>query len=847
VAGSLVGTYFPRSDPAHRLHEALRLLLKLYPAWAHLPLLAFLFLLFFRPAADLIRRYRHNWQTDVPFFTIVDGCFAFIFGWVSAALLNGSLPHSISGYSAATAAALTVWGSAFILFLITILVFSYASTKVSPLHPKSDDLIDAPITEDTQDILGRLGFVEDFHKQIKRFPSEDSFVFGLNGPWGSGKTSVLNLLKNRLRSGEDTILVEFNPWYFQSPETITRRFYENIAQAINRQFFYPQLRPLVRRYARILAPVLKRYGIEFIDKEDSTVEEMKETVESYILHTGKRVVVVIDDLERAHENELLTVFQIVRLSANFKKTLFVLSYDQAQLLPQLDRLGVSRDFLGKIVQQPVDLPAADKNEIDRFVIYSDSEGHKSQIDKLLDKLPILQERRKSFDTKSVELYLGTLSPFFSTLRDAKRFLTSFSVRLSVVVDEVNLIDFFLLEVLRVFANNVFQDIWNNPHYYVPGWTMKSLMGSPFGLDYDDRKKEFRREEIRKHVDNTLKNERHRDNLLKILKELFPARISDAFGRPATYGDNAASRFRAEKRLTHPDSFQKYFLLSVPKGVIPDAEVEGVLSSWRDAEERENKIFEDLTSLTESQKLVEVLNRILIFLGRIDNGVIEPLLKALSLHLDSVPLDGDNSQQSAQLKLIIFLLSERVAGGEKQGATETTIKNIRFIDVAVRLVQWLSDEQEAVTWGLQRFLDIARIKKAVFGRFVAEFVRTGKDIFVTNENPLFVLYQIGSYDAESRQTINNYVSDLLGRESKYIGKLIDAFLIEIPDYPGNGFQMDRLKAVYKTSNLTRLALQAGDRAWANEKQKRAVEMFLGAVDRLEPDGPEASTNPSPSSN
>jgi hypothetical protein len=131
--------------------------------------------------------------------------------------------------------------------------------------------------------------------------------------------------------------------------------------------------------------------------------------------------------------------------------------------------------------------------------------------------------------------------------------------------------------------------------------------------------------------------------------------------------------------------------------------------------------------------------------------------------------------------------------------------------------------------------------------VAEFVRTGKDIFVTNENPLFVLYQIGSYDAESRQTINNYVSDLLGRESKYIGKLIDAFLIEIPDYPGNGFQMDRLKAVYKTSNLTRLALQAGDRAWANEKQKRAVEMFLGAVDRLEPDGPEASTNPSPSSN
>jgi KAP-like P-loop domain-containing protein len=146
---------------------------------------------------------------------------------------------------------------------------------------------------------------------------------------------------------------------------------------------------------------------------------------STILHTGKKVVVIIDDLERAYDSELLTIFQIVRLSANFKKTLFVLAYDQAQLQTQLEKLGLSTDFLGKIVQNPVDLPAADKNEIDRFVIYSDSEGHKSQIDKLLDKLKIAPERRKAFDKKSVELYTATLSPFFSTLRNAKRFLTGF--------------------------------------------------------------------------------------------------------------------------------------------------------------------------------------------------------------------------------------------------------------------------------------------------------------------------------------------------------------------------------------------------------------------------------------
>jgi predicted KAP-like P-loop ATPase len=141
-----------------------------------------------------------------------------------------------------------VWGSALILFLIATVVFSYNPADSPELRVKSDDLIDAPITDDTQDILGRRGFVQDFHKQIEKFPSEDSFVFGLNGPWGSGKTSVLNLLKNRLRNDEDTILVDFNPWYFQSPETITRRFYESISEAINRQFFYPQLSNLGRSF-----------------------------------------------------------------------------------------------------------------------------------------------------------------------------------------------------------------------------------------------------------------------------------------------------------------------------------------------------------------------------------------------------------------------------------------------------------------------------------------------------------------------------------------------------------------------------------------------------------------------
>jgi KAP family P-loop domain len=760
----------------------------------------------------------------------------FIIGWLCAVLLNGSLPHTISGYSHRAAQTLLVWGGAVVVFVLSTLGYSLVEAGLPPFQPASDDLMDVPITDDSQDILGRVDFVESFYSQIERFPSEDSFVFGLNGPWGSGKTSALNLLRNRIRMNRKLVLVDFNPWYFQSAETITRRFYESISASLNRDFFYPQLRSIVRRYARILSPVLKRFGIESIHPDDATVEEIKTVVESYIMRTGRRVIVIIDDLERAYGSEVLTIFQIVRLSANFKNTLFVLAYDEAQLLPQLERLHVSREFLGKIVQHPTDLPAAEKNEIDRFVLYSDPEGHRSQLDRLFDKLNIDRERRERFDGKSVELYLATLSPFFSTLRNAKRFLTSFSVRLPAVVDEVYLLDFFLLEILRVFANRVHQDIWNKQYFYIPGWTTKSMMSSPFGLEFADRQKDLRREEIRKHVEDLLKDEPHKENILKILKELFPVRVSEAFGHPASFGDNAAGRFRAEKRLTHPESFEKYFLLAVPKGVLPDAAVEAKLASWLNAQDHEKKILEDLKGLSTSHKLVEALDRILVFRGKIDQTLVIPLLKAISRNLDSVPLGGDESEQSAQLRLILFLLSDRVADVDKQAATEDVVNRICSIDVAVRFVTWLCDSQAAVTWGLQRSLEISRIKNLVQERFSKEFVNVGKDVFLENANPLFVLYQIGTYNPESAGMINIYTMAMLEKKPNYIGKLIDAFFFDPLDGHGpRGFQFDNLKAVYDSSRLAELTKEAGEKAWASEKQRRAIDSFLRLMEGRETEG------------
>lgn len=790
----------------------------------HPPLIAFLFVLGFRPAVDLFRRYRHNWTAKQRPFTIAEGALLFILGAIGTALLNGSLSHSPSEYSHAAASAFLLWGAASAVFLALTVTCSFLQTKVAVTKPIRDDLMDVPITDDAEDLLGRVKFVDDLYAQIRDFPSEDSLAFGLNGSWGTGKTSVLNLLRNRLQRDKKMIVVDFNPWYFQSPETITRRFYDGVARAMNQEFFYPDLTSVARRYAGILAPVLKRYGIDYQKPDEGTVEEVKTLVESYIVVSGRRVVVIIDDLERAHRDELLTVLQIVRLSASFRNTLFVLSYDHGQISRQLRKLGVSPDFLDKIVQYPIDVPAPDKNEIDRFLIYSDVDGRKSHLDNLLDKLEIAGDPRKEFDRKSVELYAKTLSPFFPTLRNAKRFLIGFTVRLAAVKDEVCLLDFFLLEVLRVFANAVYSDISANPYYYIPPWSTKAMISSPFGLEFDERQKERRREQIRGHIEGLLRSKDHEDKILAILKELFPARIADAFGRSANYGDNAAAKFRSEKRLTHPDCFDKYFLLAVPTGTVSDAAVEATLAAWSKAEDQDKTILRDLATLSESHKLVEILGRVVMFLNKVDSELVNPLLRSISRNIQSVPPDADRTEQDAQFKLILFLLNERVPIAEKQSSTEAVLREIGSIDVAVRIVNALSSDQSAVTWELRRSLDVPRVQKLVQERFKEEFVEGGADVFEINNLPQYVLYQVGTYNSESAQMINDYALILLNKKPKYIGKLIDAFLIEYPGGP-HTFQFDQLKNVYDTKGLAELVRRAGETAWSSDKEKRAIETFL----------------------
>jgi predicted KAP-like P-loop ATPase len=827
TAGGLVGSYLPRTDVSQQLSRFLHQLLFLYPAWFHLPLIAFLFALLFSPFARLLNRCYQNWRSGNPPFTIIEAAAFFMSGAVVASLLNGSMLFRLRDYPQDIQLAILVWGGAAISFFLSSAVWAYMSPQLAEEIPASDPLVDSPIGKDSDDTLGRVAFVDALYQELKSFPYQDSFVFGLNGEWGVGKTSILNLLRNRLRADKGTLLVEFNPWYFPSPEVVLRRFYESISIAINEQFFFPDMKHALQNYSKLLAPILKPLGIELWTKI-ANPEDTKRLIESYILQTGRKIVLIIDDLDRASSAELLVVLQIVRLSASFRNTLFVLAYDDEQLNEQLKHAKISRDFLGKIVQRPVRVPSINRAAIDQFLVFSGA-SHRCQLDVLFDKLEVEKRRRDQFDKQIIESYWSDVRPFFKTLRDAKRFMNLLVASFPAVKNEVHLMDFFLLEVIELFAPAVHRDIWRNRYYYVPPTEITDLLASPLGYSPSDAKaREANNRKIREHIESLLKGIDNSEVVLGILKKLFPYQLAEAFATSRThYSNDSLAAARALKRITNSDSFDKYFMLSVPEGTIPDAVVESAIKSWNNNGSTKKIILESIESFRTEGKLTEFLVKLVIFRDSLEDQALEPLLGALA-QLMSTPLDNQADIDQA-FRLALFLLNDRIADSKKQPALETLLRELKPIDIAVKIANALAESSVGTILGLQKNVDLQEIRQLIVLRFREEYVEPKIDIFETDRRPTYVLYQLGTYNAETAKMVNEYTLRTCSGNPHHIGELLLSFVVRFPTEEPS-LQFNQLKTVFDVQLLAELARRVGDRAWSNDEEKRAVEIFLEAADK-----------------
>ncbi|MCA6332497.1 MAG: hypothetical protein IM641_10895, partial [Phenylobacterium sp.] len=98
---------------------------------------------------------------------------------------------------------------------------------------------DHPIERPEQDVFGFDPFARAIANSIAGLKSPEGLVIGIHGPWGSGKSSAVNLVKHHLTKGglkgaEDLTLVEFNPWWFNGADALAIAFFREMDSSVGK-------------------------------------------------------------------------------------------------------------------------------------------------------------------------------------------------------------------------------------------------------------------------------------------------------------------------------------------------------------------------------------------------------------------------------------------------------------------------------------------------------------------------------------------------------------------------------------------------------------------------------------
>lgn len=92
---------------------------------------------------------------------------------------------------------------------------------------------DKPISDINEDKFQRIYLVHAIAEEVKK--SDEGFNFLLSGEWGSGKTSILNLLEKDLSKDPWIKVIRFNPWkYLQAKDrsSVSRKLLIEVRKAL---------------------------------------------------------------------------------------------------------------------------------------------------------------------------------------------------------------------------------------------------------------------------------------------------------------------------------------------------------------------------------------------------------------------------------------------------------------------------------------------------------------------------------------------------------------------------------------------------------------------------------------
>ena len=259
----------------------------------------------------------------------------------------------------------------------------------------------------------------------------DPLTIGVLGLWGAGKSTLLNLIEQHYEGKDDIICVMINAWMFESyedakaaiMEALLRELEERMPVEETKKKFRTLLKKIdyfklgtkvvssaapvvasiasgtplpllfsVPQNAKDIGDVIKNISDsvqhikdEYIKDDNTTNDSVVNNVRKFkdefqdAINTDKikRVVVLIDDLDRCQPERIIETLEVIKLFLSVNKTSFIIAADENVIqyaikkkYPKVDNFDVELDkeYIEKMIQLPVYIPELSSKDIQNYLL-----------------------------------------------------------------------------------------------------------------------------------------------------------------------------------------------------------------------------------------------------------------------------------------------------------------------------------------------------------------------------------------------------------------------------------------------------------------------------------------------
>lgn len=262
-------------------------------------------------------------------------------------------------------------------------------------------------------------------KDIIENDSLSPCTIGVYGDWGSGKSSLVEMILNDYEDKEDFLCLKFNGWLFEDYEDAKNALLGDILDVIKekRKLSAKAKKTIEKLFKNLdyfdLASKGLKYGADFFltggigTIADITIqnivsktkeagkqfkpEEIKKILEGTFkkedvrknlreFHKDfktlldqtkiKKLVVFIDELDRCNHDTILETLEAIRLFLFTSGTAFIIGADERQVMyavrsrfPEVEgnQIDIGKEYLEKMIQYPIKIPQLGLQEVEFYI------------------------------------------------------------------------------------------------------------------------------------------------------------------------------------------------------------------------------------------------------------------------------------------------------------------------------------------------------------------------------------------------------------------------------------------------------------------------------------------------